>query len=139
MGYAGFPGQTTTTAQYVLPMVVGFTYNSQGQRLRDIAPDASGARNGPALGKTRRNHRFGSLMANTIGISFGVDFAASLQPARFMHPGDIPYTALEMWTGVYTDTITDDNSLDGMLSWQISRPYPATVNAVEGFLHTQDR
>jgi hypothetical protein len=137
-GNTGFPGDTTETQNVTIPVVIGFTYTSRGQVLRGIAPDATGARNGPALGKTRRDHRYAALLANAQGLSFGTDFA-KMNAAILQTPGgtNIPINVLK--TGVHTQTLTDRYSYDGMLCWQISRPYPATVASAENFLATQDR
>ena len=141
-GNSGFPGDTTETVSGVIPVVIGFTYTSQGSTLRDIAPDATGARNGPALGKTRRNHRFAVSLANTQGISFGCALDGTLHAASFVSQGGRGITALlpnQLYSGVYSDTIESDYNYDNSPSWQITRPYPATVTSVQGFLHTQDR
>jgi uncharacterized protein YqkB len=142
MGYSAFPGQATDTQSVVIPVVIGFTYTSQGQRLRDLAPDASGARNGPAMGKTRRNHRYAIMCANTQGISVGSDLALAMRPAQFKSnsgKGVVPLALNQLYTGVHTDTVESDYNLDGQLCWQVTRPYPACVTAVEGMLQTQDR
>lgn len=117
---------------------VGFSFTSQGQLLRPIAPDATGAQNGPALGKTRRNHQFGMLLHNAQGVSIGTEFG-KLRPIKFRTKGARTLTPIELFSGVATDTVEDENTLDGMLAWEISRPYPASVLAIGGFLATQDK
>lgn len=119
-------------------IVVGLTYNSDGQMVRPIAPADTGARTGPALGKTRRTHRFAALVEGTLNISFGTDFAA-LRPALFRKANGNPIADLTTFSGVYTDTIDDDYSYDSMLCWRISRPWPANLAALEGFIQTMDR
>ena len=141
-GFSGFPGNTTESQEATIPVVIGFTYTSQGSTLRDIAPDATGARNGPALGKTRRNHRFSVLVANTQGISFGCALDQTLHKAKFLSrsgKGVTPLLANQLYSGVYSDTIEGDYNYDDTPSWQITRPYPAAVASVQGFLSTQDR
>lgn len=122
----------------VIPAVVGYTYTSQGQLLRPVASDATGAANGPGFGKTRRNHQFAALFHNAQGVKVGTDFS-KLRPALFATPGGRRYSKTELFSGLYVDTIDDDNSEDGMLCWEISRPFPATVLALGGFLMTQDK
>lgn len=119
-------------------IIVGLTYNSDGQMARPIAPADSGARTGPALGKTRRTHRYAALVEGTLNISFGTDFD-NLNPALFRKANGNPIDDLTTFSGVHSDTIEDDYSYDSMLCWRISRPWPANLAALEGFIQTQDR
>lgn len=123
---------------YTIPVAIGYTYTSQGQILRPIAPAESGARNGPALGKTRRAHMFTSLLLSTQGISFGTTFT-KLHAAALVSPGGTPLAKNVLFTGTLQDTLEDDYSFDSMICWQITRPYPASVLTIGSFLHTQDR
>lgn len=138
MGTAAFPGQVTYTQSGAVPVVIGFTYTSQGQVIRPLAPDATGARNGPALGKHRRVHRYAMLCANVQGLHVGTDFT-KLNIALFTTPGGTAMNVTQLKTGTHSQTLTDRESYDGMVAWQITRPYPATVAAVEAFMHTEDR
>jgi hypothetical protein len=119
-------------------IIVGFTYNSDGQIVRPIAPADSGARNGPALGKTRRNHQYSVLLSNTTGISFGGTFA-KLRPAQLRKANGNPIEPLTVYSGVHHDSLDDDYSYDGMIAWRVSRPWPAAVVAISGNIQTQDR
>lgn len=138
--WAQFGGTPPAAASnYFGPITVGASYISQGQILRPIIPQETGAQNGPALGKTRRIHQHATLVHNTQGISFGTDFA-SLRASQLMSVGGtVPLTALQLKDGIIWTTVDDPYSFDGMLCWQVSRPYPAAVLASESFLHTQDR
>lgn len=128
-----------TGTRYTVPAVVGFTYTSQGQLLRPDTIDEVRSPTGPGLAKPRRNHQFGALLSGTQGISFGTDFS-KLRAAQLKSPGGtVALTALQLYSGVYWDTLADDYSLDGMLCWQVSRPYPAAVVSMTGFMNTQDR
>lgn len=142
-GVAGFPGQTTETQSEVIPAVIGFNYTSQGAALRALAPDASGARNGPALGKTRRHQRLSAILANAQGVSFGTDLTyGTFHPAQFKTKsgkGTGTLNANVLYTGIHSDTFESDYDYDNVPSWKITRSYPATVCAIQGFLHTQDR
>lgn len=129
---------TTGRQFYIVPACVGTTYTSQGQMLRALDPQSTGARNGPAMGKTRRNHRLAMLLLNSAGIQFGGDFS-HLHTALFKSKGGTPYVDNQLFSGVFSDTVEDDYSYDGMLCWQITRPYPANVLAAEPMLQTQDR
>lgn len=119
-------------------IVVGFTYNSDGQVVRPIAPADSGARNGPALGKTRRNHQYSVLVSNTVGVSFGGTFSV-LRPAQFRKANGNPIEPLTTYSGVHHDSLDDDYSYDGMIAWRVSRPWPAAVVAISGNIQAQDR
>lgn len=138
--WAGFPGEggIVPTTPYLAPIIAGYAYNTRGQIVRPIAPQEAGTANGPALGKTRRAHQFTALIHRTQGTYFGTDFN-HMRPGRFETPGGTPYTALQLYSGAHWDTVDDDNSFDGMIAWEVRRPYPMTILAVETFLHGNDR
>lgn len=121
-----------------MPCVVGSTFTSQGQLLRPTAPEVSGARSGPATFKKRRNHLFGGLFHNTIGVQVGTDFANNILPCQFKDDGDNLYLPNQMFSGVWRDTILSDYNFDGMVTWQILRPYPASLVSIGAMLKTQD-
>jgi hypothetical protein len=123
---------------WTVPAAIGFTYTSQGQILRPIAPQETGAQNGPALGKTRRTHMFAALLQQTQGISFGTDFT-KMRVGRLRSGGGSPFALTTLYSSILQDNLEDDYSFDSMLCWQITRPYPATVCTLGAFLHTQDR
>jgi hypothetical protein len=137
-------GLFTATFAQGLPLsqiVVGFTYNSDGQIVRRNEMADTGARTGPALGKRRRIHRYAMLLSNTRGLLVGVDFAKML-PAGFKKTDDItPIDTLATFSGVHQDTLDDGTyGYDSMLCWRASRPNsPATVVAVSGAIQTQDQ
>jgi hypothetical protein len=65
-----------------------------------------------------------------------------MRPAKFKSlngNGAIVLPMATLYTGEHSDTVEGDYNLDGMLAFQITRPYPATVTAFGGFLQTQDR
>ena len=116
----------------VTPMAVGFCFTSQAQLCRAIDPQLIGARTGPALGKIRRVNRFAALLVNTVGIFFGTRFS-KLHAALFKSPGGTVYASNAPFNGVYKDNIQDDNSFEGQMCWQVTRPWPATIAAIQGF------
>lgn len=145
------PPPTVPPTNYFGPFLAGTAFVSRGQILRRLDPQESGARDGPALAKTRRTHMYGMLVANT-GVGTGPGTAngggslnvgtvfGDLYPAQFRMADDqtlIPVT--QMAQGVFTDALQNDYTFDSMLAWEVTRPYPATVLAVTQFLHTQDR
>jgi hypothetical protein len=94
---------------------------------------------GPGFGKLRRIYQFAAQVVNAIGVSFGIDFSHML-PAQFTQPDQItPYNHATMFTGVHWDTLDSDSNLDNMLCWQVTRPYPATIAALGGFMNTEER
>lgn len=134
-----FQGSTTTATFYSLPAIVGFTFTSQGQRLRPQIPQDAGVANGPALAKNMRTQMYGALLANSIGLSIGPDFA-HLLPVKYWNPDETPYTTQQMWTGVmWVDGVDGVYDFDNMVAWEITRPYPTVVASVGQFLHGSDR
>jgi hypothetical protein len=119
-------------------VVVGFTYNSDGQVVRPIAPAESGARNGPALAKLRRSAQFGLLVDQTAGLSVGIDFD-HLDPVKFNEPGSgTPLAPGQTFSGIARDVLSGDDNFDGAVCWRVSRPLPATICAVGEFPHAKD-
>jgi hypothetical protein len=126
-----------------VPCVVGQAYVSQGQRLRLTTMQDAKTRTGPALGMIRRVHEYAALLENTVEISFGTSLTPT--PAGNMDPWDQidPATgsAIDVtagYSGVITGHPNDAPGYDGMLCWQIVRPYPATVCSVTSFLETAE-
>lgn len=123
------------------PAVVGFTYTSQGQILRPLAAADVGTQNGPAFAKTRRNHQLGVLITAAINgaIRFGGSLTKTMRPLNAKSPGGTPVPLTELYSGLYWGTVEDDYGFDGMLCWEITRPVPATIASIGGFVHGQDR
>jgi hypothetical protein len=134
---------TAGTNVGVVQTVVGYPYTSQGQTLRPISGEDTGAKAGPGFVKTRRSHLIGMLLQNTIGLQFGTTFGSTqLQPA-ILKDGQDGNTGKQlppnkMFSGNYRSPLIDNYSYDSMLAWQIVRPYPASVVNIGAFLETQD-
>lgn len=129
------------SGQLVVPVVVGFPYESDGQLMRPQDPREVGTPTGPGLGKVRRIHQFSVLMQNCVkgSISFGGDFN-HLHVAQLRTPGGTPIAnAAQMYNGIHWDTLDDTYSFDSMIAWRIARPQPAMVIAVGAFLQGQER
>lgn len=127
----------TSFPSLAMPLVVGFTYTSDGQLLRPVSPAESGARAGPGFGKKRRNHYYVLQVVQTGGMSIGTDFT-KLDPVAFKSDTQTSYPLPQLYTGVHRDQIRDDYSFDGQICWRITRPVPALVAAVGGMIMTQD-
>lgn len=122
----------------VYEVLGGRSITSQAQMLRPIAPQETGAQNGPSLGKTRRAHQYAMLLQDAWGVSVGTDFD-HLNPIEFQDARGTALPMLPLFSGINWTTIDDDYSFDSQVCWQVDRPYPAAILAVEVFLHTQDR
>lgn len=77
-------------------------------------------------------------MQTTQAVKFGTDFAR-MYPAIFKTPGGNAVAATELFSGIHNDKLADGHSTDGMICWEISRPYPGAMLALGGFLVTQDK
>ena len=47
--------------------------------------------------------------------------------------------AAKGFSGVYRQTLTATHDFDDMLCWQIDRPYPFALMAINAFLKSEDR
>jgi len=128
---------TVDAGMATIPVVVGYAFTSQGQRLRPVAQADTGAANGPGFGKLRRNHKFAAQLTNTQGVSFGTVFG-KLKPAIFKTNLGVSLPLTTLFSGVHRDSMQDEYSTEGMQAWEQTRPYPGTINAIGGNLQTQD-
>ena len=131
------PVLSTTTQN--LPAVVGFTMTSTGQILRPGRPQDAGTANGPPLGKERRTQKIVALLENTQGISFGTDDLTNMRLAELRYKNETLYAPNVLYSDVLRTNLDATSNYDNMLAWQITRPYPATVCSIGGFLETQDQ
>ena len=134
-------GFVRSSQRLSFPAVVGIPFTSSGQLLRPQTPQETGSQNGPALGKTRRNHMFGMLIGAMIyaTTSIGTNLLGKLHQILPKSPGGTPTPTNTLYSGVYWSTIEDVYSFDGQICWTISRPLPLVIASVEGFINTQDR
>ena len=136
-----FTDMTTTligsNIAYLIPCVIGFNYQTQGQLCRPMLPADTGARNGPGFAKKKRTARYGMNLSASLGVQVGTDFSDMLPVPTVSPTGkNLPY--LSLYSGIKRETLKNDFSFDSMLAWQTTRPYPATVTALGGFLTTED-
>ncbi len=124
-----------------MPIIAGFTFESDGQILRPSSQQDSGARNGPAFGKKRRSNEYAIQVVNSQGLSVGTSFTipGQMNPVYFKDDAGQTIPINQLYSDVHWDSLSDDYSFDSMLAWKITRPYPATVAAIGAFLHTQDK
>lgn len=123
-----------------MPMLVGFTFTSQGQLLRPFLPQETGARNGPAFGKEARSHYWIGQFEGTQGVSLGYAFDSTLKPAIFLAADEqTPLTVDQQFTGIHRGQFECDYSYQGVQpAWQVTRPYICNVTAVGAALETAD-
>lgn len=121
-----------------MPMLVGFTFTSQGQIVRPNSREETGARNGPGFGKKRRTQAYAIEVEGTQAVSIGTNFA-KLRPALFKFDNGIAYRVDQPFNGIHWDQLGDESSFDSMLCWQVTRPYPCNLNTIGGFIQTQDQ
>lgn len=122
-----------------LPAVIGFTYNSDGQLVRTVTPQDTGAQAGPGFAKNRRYHRLSAQLYGAVNgsIKFGTDFT-KLDAAKLRYPNDTAYAVNVLWSGVWRDNANSIYDFDGMVAWRIARPLPGFVTAVGAFGAAQD-
>lgn len=140
-----------------IPCVIGYTYTSQGQLLRPGTAVEIGTRTGPPLGHLRRIHKFAVLLANAItrSISFGTiplsaatknGFAfnqvtltgTNARPAILKGETATEFGINYMYNGVHKDTIDCGEDFDGVIYWNVTRPYAATIISIAGFGQGQE-
>jgi hypothetical protein len=121
-----------------MPMRVGFTFTSQGQIVRVNSQADSGARNGPAFGKLRRNNYVMAQLEGTNGVSFGTLFN-KLTPADYTQSNDgQPVASDEQFSGIFRDQIADEDDFEGMICWEVTRPYICNIAAIGAAIETRD-
>ena len=123
---------------YSVPFAVGATFTSQGQILRPAAPQESQTNSGPSLGKFRRMTDAMPLLYDTQGVSMGVDFL-KMRALKLVSPGGtVPLTLQQLFNGVYKGQVDANSNYDNMWCWEVTRPYPCTIVAVECQLETNE-
>jgi len=118
---------------------VGYTYDSDGQMLRQDA----GAADGTAQGKYQRTHVVNIRVHDTLGMKFGAGFHTT-GPGKLTEyvsrtsavPGD---TAVPLYSGDIEVRWEGSYTKDNYVTWRNSSMFPATILAVMPQLHTQDR
>ena len=127
------------TASYIVPIVIGVAYNSDGQGMRAIMDTDTKSPSGPGIGKTRRGHQVGFILSNTVALSVGTN-TGNLQSMKLTDASQLTaLSALDMFTGVKWDVLQNDYEYDTRVYWRADRPVPATVAAYDTFANTEDR
>ena len=138
---AVLPDQVVSnTGTLTLPLkaavvTIGYAYNSDAQLLRAEA----GARNGTALGKTRRTHRVGVLVYRSQALQIGKSFS-NLDPVEFRTQGvDHNTRASSYFSGIASQGVDFDYDFDNQLCVRVAQPVPCTILGIMPQLETQDR
>lgn len=114
-------------------VTLGYSYNSDGQTL----PIEAGAQDGSAQGKTKRIHRVGFWLVDTLGLKYGMD-ADNLTEILVRQWGDVAGLATPLFTGVVRERFEGDYDKLGQVFWRADGPFPATVLAVMPQLQVSD-
>jgi hypothetical protein len=123
--------------QYKIPAVIGLNYQSKGQLCRPMMPIDTGTKNGPAFAKKKKTARYGIHLINSLGVQIGIG-AENMVPVKIVSPsGNLP-PYLSMYSGIVRESLQDTPSYDSMLMWITTRPFPATVVTIGGFISTED-
>lgn len=128
----------------VVPCVVGFNYTSQGETVRPATQEQTRSQTGGALGKKRRVAVAAMLLQGAIGGPQGLQFRSGTATTwRYTKLTDATLTtslnSATLFNGVFVREPDNDYDFDGVVSWQMARPYPVTVCGLNSFVHTQDR
>lgn len=138
--YTQDQNQREINAEYYFnPTNFGVSFVSRGQLLRPDYGNDAGNMFGPAFGKTRRIHRWAAMFSRAGGgVKIGTDFE-HLKSIVFKTAGGTPITQPTLYSGIMSDTLTDDYSFEGMIAWEVNRQYSCTITAMGGFVAAQDR
>ena len=130
-------GQSTI---YV-PVAIGFTYPSMGQVMRPASPEVTKSSQGPATAELRRVHTvgvLGSFVGGVSGLQVGTNFA-NMNAANVTTKGGTALLHTQMLQGVHFMAVTDNDSMEGQVCWQMLNPYPCTINSINSFISFEPR
>lgn len=135
-----FEAVPAVAANYTIPIVAGYTYTTQGQVLRPVIPQETQSQVGPSLGVERRVSDIAILFQGASTVYIGTDFN-HLFKCNFLLAGpkgaqEVACNPIQLYSDVYRDSVDDDYSFNGQPCWQVTRPYPCTVCAIEAMMET---
>lgn len=136
---AAHPDVTVASGQVVLDYEVtkaqfGYAYQSKFKTLRIEA----GAADGTAQGKTKRIHRLGVRLHDSLGLELGPDFD-NLDTVIFRESSDSMDTMVPLFSGDISLNWGADYGTEGQLCGQVEQPFPCTILDLMPQLVTQDR
>lgn len=106
-------------------ITLGYFYESDGQTM----PVDGGSQDGSAQGKTKRIHRVGFWLVDTLGLKYGPD-ADNLTEITNRVWGDDYGAATALFTGVVRERFESDHDKLGQVYWRADGPFPANVLAL---------
>lgn len=115
-------------------VTVGYEYNSDGETMLGD----SGAADGTAQGKTKRQHRVGFRLLDSLGLQVGVDFD-SLTPRVNRTGANLLGQPVPLFSGDDSETWEGDYALTDYICFRFSGGFPGTVQAIMPMLDTMDR
>jgi hypothetical protein len=98
----------------------------------------AGAADGTSQGKTRRIHRLGIKLFETLGLKYGKTENDQLDAIEFRGGGNNMDEALPLFTGEKVVSWPDGNEGDGIVTFVQDQPFPCTIAAVMPHIVTQD-
>jgi hypothetical protein len=116
---------TATLERTGTVVTLGYFYQSDGQTM----PVDGGAQDGSAQGKTKRIHRVGFWLVDTLGLKYGPD-ADNLTEILVRQWGDSYGEATALFTGVVRERFESDYDKLGQVYWRADGPFPANVLAI---------
>lgn len=106
-------------------ITLGYYYNSDGQTM----PIEGGSQDGSSQGKTKRIHKLGFWLLDTLGLKYGPDFDSLTEILERLW-GDGMGTPTALFTGVTRERFEGDYDKLGQAAWRADGPFPANVLAV---------
>ena len=128
-------------ATIYVPVAIGFTYPSLGQVMRPASAEVTKSSQGPATGELRRVHTvgvLGSFVGGSLGLQVGTSFA-TMNAANVMTKGGAPLLHNQILQGIHFMAVTDNDSMDGQIAWQMLNPYPCVINSINSFISFEPR
>lgn len=121
--------------------VVGYAYQTQGQRVRSNEQNEAKTRQGSALGMLRKAYEFSALFTAAVNsdLEFGTSFTNATPVALYEKDLVTPLDNHTVFNGVYNAPLDDESSFDGQLCWQQSYPFPLVISSVSTFMEFEER
>ncbi len=114
-------------------VTLGYFYNSDGQTM----PLEGGSQDGSSQGKTKRIHRLGLWLLDTLGLKIGPD-EDNLTEILERQWSDEYGEATALFTGVKRERFEGEYDRLGQVFWRADGPFPATVLASMPQFETAD-
>lgn len=124
---AKLPEDMVTNGKITVPsaasiITLGYWYNSDGETM----PIEGGSQDGSSQGKTKRIHRLGFWLVDTLGLKYGPDFD-TLTEIIVRKWGDVYGLVTSLFTGVFRERFEGDYDKLGQVCWRADGPFPATI------------